>query len=630
MIQIKNISLSYGEQKLFDEISCSIKSNERIGLVGRNGTGKSTLLKSMVKPSLLEDGTISMPKNYRIAYMPQEMVLSSSKSILDETLTALDRIQELQKQIIFLEKSVNQDPTDTKAIDQLVAAHEELIELNPEKSEQKAIDVLIGLGFASNNLSKPVNELSVGWKMRIVLAKLLLQSADFYLFDEPTNHLDLMAKNWFIQFLKNASFGFMLVCHERYIMQELCDSIFELELGKGKKYHQRYHAYEEQKKHDYEILKQRQKLQEKDIKNKQKTIDRFRASASKSKMAKSMERALDKVERIVLPPDPKTIHFSIPEPTRSGKIVLELSKVSHSFNAQATDSAPHKLFENVNLEIKRQERVALIAPNGVGKTTLFNLITNRIPLQSGKITMGYKVEPALFHQDQHTIFSARNSIFENVVNKVKHKKESEIRAMLGCFLFEKEDINKKFGVLSGGEKNRVAMATVLLQDANFLLLDEPTNHLDIHAKDVLLQALKSFQGTIFFVSHDHDFIHHLATHIIELKPTGIFDWHGNYESLKQSTTQPTLDAATKKNKKTSEPKQKNNSQDHRLQKKKLNSIEKTIEKMEKAIKKQSDLFKNLQWNDPEYQIQHKKLQDLQHDLVNAHKEWETIMQHLII
>jgi len=634
MIQIKNISLSFGEQKLFDGTSCNIKPTERIGLVGRNGTGKSTLLKCIINKDMLEDGTISYPKDYRIAYMPQEVVLASTKSILDEALTAFDRIKELQKMIATLEKIVEKDHHDAKAIDQLIAAHEELIDLNPEKAEQKTIDVLLGLGFLKENLNKPVSSLSVGWKMRIVLAKLLLQDADFYLFDEPTNHLDLMAKNWFVEFLKKASFGYMLVCHERYIMEQLCESIFELELGSGKKYHMKYHAYEVQKKHDYAQLKQRHEQQDKEIKQKQRTIDRFRASASKSKMAKSMERSLQKVERLVLPPDPKSIRFSMPEPTRSGKVVLEVSNVSHSFKSNQTTDQPSldkQLFKDVNFDIKRQERVALIAPNGVGKTTLFNLITERIPIQKGKIDLGYKVESALFHQDQHTVFSSTDSIFDNVLQRVKNKSESAVRAMLGAFLFEKDTVKKKFGVLSGGEKNRVAMATVLLQDANFLLLDEPTNHLDIYAKDVLLQALKSYQGTIFFVSHDHDFLSHLATRIIELKPSGIFDWHGDYSALKQSTEAPK--EVRFKEKKITTPKEiktkKTTTKNNREGQKKVSQLEKKIQQTERFIRQQEALFENLEWNSPEYEKHNKKLNELKQKLATVNKEWETVMQELI-
>ena len=619
MIHINAISLHFGERSLFDDISLTIDHTDRIGLVGRNGSGKSTLLKAINNPAILDGGTIAIAKDKRVAYMPQEVVLLSDKTILEEAFGAFDRIEYLQRRTAELERIVQEDHHNTKAIDQLIAAHEELALLEPDQSLAQTKRVLNGLGFKEEQFDKPVSTLSVGWKMRIVLTKLLLQKADFYLFDEPTNHLDIVAKDWFIDFLQNAHFGFMLVCHERYLMEKLCDSIFEIELGKGKRYNMRYHAFEVQKEHDLALLTQQQTQQQKEIKHKRRTIDRFRASASKAKMAKSMERALDKIELIELPPSPKDIHFTFKDPIRPGRIVLEVKNASHSFGDR-------QLFKNVCAQVERFERVALIAPNGVGKTTLFNLIIGNLPLQEGSIEFGYNVHPTIFHQDQHTVFALEDSILNNVLNKVANKTETQVRSMLGSFLFTKDDVDKPFKVLSGGEKNRVAMATVLLQDANFLLLDEPTNHLDIYAKDILLNALKAYKGTLLFVSHDHDFINGLATRIIELTPSGTFSYQGNYESyrLHQESRSHQKDKAaanaTKNDRAINATQEKNNT----ANRKQIQKLERTIERLEKQIDKQEHTFAELTWGTSEYTKAEEKLSTLKDELARAMQEWEAL------
>lgn len=623
MIHIKDIQLNFGERLLFDDISLTIDQSDRIGLVGRNGSGKSTLLKAINNPSILDDGMIAIAKNKNVAYMPQEVVLLSDKSILEEAYTAHNRIEHLQKKIKELDIIVQEDHHNTKAIDQLVTAHEELALLEPDQAMAQTKQVLNGLGFKNEQFDAPVTTLSVGWKMRIVLAKLLLQKADFYLFDEPTNHLDIVAKDWFIEFLQQADFGFMLVCHERYLMEKLCSSIFEIELGNGKRYNMRYHAFEVQKEQDLALLEQQQTQQQKDIRQKRRTIERFRASASKSKMAKSMEKALDKVELIELPPKPKDIHFTFKDPIRSGRIVLEAHNVAHSFGER-------QLFTGVHCKIERAERVALIAPNGVGKTTFFNLIVGSLPLQHGSIEFGYNVHPTIFHQDQHAVFDLEDTVLNNVLHKTTNKTETQVRSMLGSFLFTKDDVNKPFKVLSGGEKNRVAMATVLLQDANFLLLDEPTNHLDIYAKDILLNALNAYKGTLFFVSHDHDFINGLATRIIELTPNGAFSYQGNYTSYKQHQKEREQlqldnkkDAAFQKKDPEESEQTNENKHDHK-NRKQAQKLERDIDRLEKKIAQQEHSFANLTWGTPEYENAHAKLNELKKELAETMKAWEAL------
>lgn len=523
MINIKNLELSFCSQVVFDSISVNVDQNARMGLVGRNGSGKSTLLKVIAKYQPVEGGTITVLPGKRLAYMPQEVVLQSDKSIIEETVAACGDIHEIQCRLKELESEIEQGNTSDSVINPYVELQEQLATLEPEKLRAQAERILLGLGFKREQLEQPVNNLSVGWKMRVVLAKLLLQKADFYLFDEPTNHLDIVAKDWFLGFLKASDFGFMLVCHERYFLDELCTSILALENGHAKVYKGNYSNFETQYAADLEQLQSSYARQQKELARRTETIERFKAKASKAKMAQSMQKQLDKVERITIPPAPKTVRFHFPETKRSGKIVLAVHDVAQKFGDK-------KLFEHVNLNIERGDRVALVAANGVGKTTLFNLIVGNLPLQHGAIEIGANVDKTIFAQDQNESLDFNANIFENARALCPKKSEQQIRSFLGAFLFGAEEIKKKVGVLSGGEKNRVAMSIVLMQDANFLLLDEPTNHLDMPSKEILIQALSEFTGTILFVSHDHYFINKLATRIVELTPKGAVNYQGNYDA----------------------------------------------------------------------------------------------------
>lgn len=522
MIQANNICLSFGEQKVFDNISFTVSPFDRIGLVGRNGSGKSTMLKAIAGQQHLDDGSVSIANKMTIAYMPQEVILESSKPVLEETLMACGDLVALQKEIAELDVRMHHNPTQAE-VERYAYAQAELGELNPARLVAQAQKILMGLGFNEAQLAKSVNELSVGWKMRIVLAQLLLKNADFYLFDEPTNHLDIVAKDWFLEFIKNAKFGFMLVSHERYFLDQVCTKILDLEWGKATFYNGNYSKYIVQKEYDMQMLASAHAQQQKEIKQKMAVIDKFRASAARSKQAQSMLKAVDKIDRIEIPPAPKTMSFTFPPIVQPGRVVLTVENVGHTFNNK-------QIFKNASFQIERGEKVAVVAPNGVGKTTLFNIIIGQLPRQEGKIELGYNVNATIFAQDQTKSLNVEKTIMENVTEKCPKKTEGEIRRFLGAFLFSNDDVHKKVKVLSGGEKNRVGMVCVLLQDANFLLLDEPTNHLDIPSKENLLSALKAYKGTILFVSHDHDFINEISNRILELTPNGIHSYIGNYES----------------------------------------------------------------------------------------------------
>ncbi|MBP7854639.1 ATP-binding cassette domain-containing protein [Candidatus Babeliales bacterium] len=520
MIFVKDVSLQYGEQILFDDISCTINKTDRIGLVGRNGAGKSTFLKLLDGKIGIDAGSIQMQKGSKIAYMPQEVVIASNKNVLDETLSALSDLYAMhdEKEKLFLK--IQDDANEIDMIRYSELEHE-LLERNFEGKRVQAELMLEGLGFDAKKQAMGVHELSVGWRMRIVLAKLLLQDADFYLFDEPTNHLDLSAKTWFLNFLKSGDFGYLLVCHDRYFLDKVCDITFELSLGKLTIYHGNYTYYITQKEIRSQHLQQAYEQQQREIKHKQRIIDKFKAG-TRASAAQSMMKALDKIEKIELDQQVKTMTLKLQVPPRAGQYVLTVKNVSFGFD--------RPLFDQVSFEIQREDKVALIAPNGTGKTTLFNLIAQKLPMQRGSIQLGYNVTTALFDQDQEKVLDPNKTILQEVSDSLPQVPESKIRAVLGALLFSGDDVYKFTKVLSGGERNRVAMAKVVLSNANFFLLDEPTNHLDIESKEVILQGLKSFEGTILFVSHDQDFVNRLATKIIELHEHGVYCFDGNYDA----------------------------------------------------------------------------------------------------
>lgn len=620
MIHVKNLCLSFGDQTLFDHLSFIIQTNQRIGLVGANGAGKSTLLKTLVGQQRPDEGSIAIAGQCKIAYMPQEVVLQSQKTVFDEALATFQELYHALTIITELEPIITLG-IDVARIDEYSEAQQFLRDFGLEQTKKEVAIVLTGLGFSTEQQQQSVSSLSVGWKMRLVLAKLLLQKADFYFFDEPTNHLDIVAKDWFLQFMETNECGFLLVCHERYFLDTLCTDILELELGCATWYKGNYSAYEQQKEHATLALEKAYEQQQRDIARKMETIERFRASASKAKMAQSMIKELESIDRITLPPKPKSINFNFGSATRAGKVVLTVDNISFAFGDK-------QIFSNVSFEIQRGERVALIAPNGTGKTTLFNTVAGIYKPQSGSITLGHNVDYALFAQDQNAILPPRKTIFEHVVASCPSKTEQEVRGILGAFLFSNDTIHKKLHVLSGGEKNRVSMIVTLLQNANFLMLDEPTNHLDMQSKEILLKALLNFTGTIFFVSHDHDFVNKLATRILELTPERVVSYDGNYTEYlyqKQLASSPTANiknTTTERQKKPCESKQLFEAR------KQLKKLEQSIENYEQKIRLLETHFSQFIYGSNEYQKHETQLQEIRKLLATSMKTWEDLQKKI--
>lgn len=584
MFIIKNLSLRFNNQVIFDNAGLHVSSTDRIGLVGRNGAGKSTLLRLIAQghPAVQRIGS------KKIGYVPQEITLSSDLPVREEVISWATDLDEQDRIMLQVE----------------------------------GLKMLAGLGFSQEQLQMPASSLSVGWRMRLVLAQLLLQKADFYLFDEPTNHLDLIAKDWLIDYLKSAPWGFMIVCHDRYVLDVLCDKVVEVERGALTSYSGNYEAYEAQKAENLERLKAAYAVQQKDLARKRETIERFRASASKAAMAKSMERQLEKVEVIQLPPEDPEISFEFPKPASIQRQVLAVQRLTFGYDAQKP------IFSNISFGIERGWKVAIVARNGVGKTTLLNVAQGRLAAQEGSVAWSELAHRAYFEQDQGLALDQSKSIMDHITAAIPRSVPLTVaRSILGCFLFTGDSVDKKIRVLSGGEKNRVAMATVLLQQANVLLLDEPTNHLDIMSKKVLAQALEAYPGTILFVSHDRDFINRVATHILDLSPQRALLFEGNYESyLLQKRHVQDLGLPADNAPKASAPAQavapKNNNFESR---KELASIERSLERIEAEISKLGLKLAGCEYGTPVFSKLSLEIDGLVQKKHELYARWEDLM-----
>lgn len=611
MIIVRDLSLSFGTQKIFDDVDVTFGATQKVGVVGRNGSGKSTLLKVIAGQQTVDEGTITLDGTKTIAYMPQDIVFSSTKTVTEEIFSVFDKYLQLEKERDRIEQQLTEGSEDAA---QLIERYNRLIDIlqlfDRTDAQQRTDDIMNHLGFSEQQQQQTVDMLSVGWKMRIVLAKLLLQQADFYLFDEPTNHLDIVTKEWFLSFLQKASFGFLLVTHDRYFLEKACTTIFELERGKGTMYYGNFELYLAQKEERLVAQKAAYERQQKDIARKQETIDRFRASASKAKSMQSMMKKIEKMELIEIEPPLPTVSFHFPPTVRSGRVVLTLKDISYAFGNK-------QLFSHVSCEILRGQKLALVAPNGKGKTTLFNIITGKLPLQHGSIEFGHNVVPAFFEQDQTLVLNPEHTIMEEVSNACRDVSETTIRTFLGSFLFRSDEIHKKIKVLSGGEKNRVAMIKVLLQKANLLLLDEPTNHLDLYAKDVLLQSLQQYDGTMIFVSHDHNFIQNLATGILALTPQGLHYYPGTFEEFlddeKRKNNKPAIQKTTIVSH--DEPKATSVT-------KKIKQLETDIQRLELEEQKLIKQLELLAYGTAEYDKAIHKLAAIKTNLVMRMEEWE--------
>lgn len=621
MILIRNLSLTFNAQCIFDHIDLTLSKKQRIGLFGLNGAGKSTLLRSIAGIEHSYNGSISIERGFKVGYMPQEVILESDKSIFEETMTVFSVLIAAQNELKKVELELQYHPESVDLVSRYAELCEEIAYCEPEKKRIECEKILQGLGFSKNRFGAAVSTLSTGWKMRIVLAKLLLQSADFYLFDEPTNHLDMIAKEWFLNFLKTQHFGFLLVCHEKYLLNQVCNQILELERGKATMFTGNYDTYVTQKEARREQLLVAYEAQQREIKELEATINRFRAG-TRAAQAQSMIKRLEKIERIQIPPSLKKVSFHFPVVKQSSRIVLTVKDLSYAYGSKL-------IFQHCSFLIERGNRIAIVAPNGTGKTTLIKVIQGTLKQSSGVLQWGEHISIAVFDQDQRHSLDQRMTVFENAQKDTSANRE-KIRGLLGAFLFDADAIAKPVSVLSGGEQNRLGMVRVLLKNANFLLLDEPTNHLDIPSKEVLVSALAGYEGTMLFVSHDHDFIKGLATHILELNQDGAHIYGCDYETYlyqKRSGQEHALTTASSTV--SSQQKEKGvfekNAQEKKQQKKELREIENKISVLEKKVRHLEESFVSLAYGTSEFQRADIQLKQDRKKLEELLKEWERFL-----
>jgi ATP-binding cassette subfamily F protein 3 len=531
MIQLSGAGKRYGHKLLFENADWLITPESRIGLVGANGTGKSTVMKILAGSESLDYGTISRAKGISTGYLPQDGLTMTGHTIFAECLSVFAELDAIEKEMEALTRSMSEldhaGPEYSSVADRYQKLEHEFVARDGYTLEAQVGQVLSGLGFRRDDWTRRTEEFSGGWQMRIALAKLLLQKPNLLLLDEPTNHLDLEARNWLEEYLTAYPYAFVLISHDRYFLDITVKRIVEIWNKQMHFYAGNYDQYLAGKTARKEQLESAYKTQRDRIEQLEVFINRFRYTATKAKQVQSRIKELEKMERIQIPEEEKTVHFSFPQPKPSGRIVAEFSNVAKSYGERG--AGEHKVFERVSFMIERGERIALVGVNGAGKSTLIKLLANQEPLSAGEYKLGHNVEPDYFAQDQYKELDPEARILDDLGELSAASTQTQLRSLLGCFLFSGDDVFKRIGVLSGGERNRYALLKMLLHPANFLLLDEPTNHLDLRAKDVLLEALMKYTGTVVFVSHDRYFIDKLATRVFEIGDGKVEIYPGNYE-----------------------------------------------------------------------------------------------------
>jgi ATP-binding cassette subfamily F protein 3 len=529
MIQLSNLSKSFGDRVLLDAVSWQIDNRERVGLSGPNGAGKTTLLKMLAGIDEPDSGQVVKPAGLTIGYLPQDGLHHTGRTLVEEAGQAFKTLLDMRAEIAQLEDRLASDADDEAGHGghaAMLTRYSELQEtfrrLEGYSVDLKIHTVLRGLGFSKEDLEKPTETFSGGWQMRIALAKLLLGRPGLLLLDEPTNHLDLEARNWLEEYLADYPHAVILVSHDRFFLDAVVTRITDIGLRTLTDYPGNYSSYLREREERMERLRQQKRDQDDEVARMKAFIDRFRYQATKAAQVQSRIKMLDKIVPIEIPPERKRVHFTFPACAKSGRMVLDLRGVSKAYGTR-------QVFSGINVHIERGDRIALIGPNGVGKSTLMRMLSGVEAPDSGTRTEGHQVVMQYFAQDEATRLDPTPTVYQTLAGDAPIHMVPHIRNILGGFLFSGDDVDKPVRVLSGGERTRLAVARMLLRPSNTLLLDEPTNHLDLDSKDVLLEALEDFGGTLIFVSHDRYFVDKLATKVIEIGDGHALIYPGTYE-----------------------------------------------------------------------------------------------------
>ncbi len=632
ILSCKDITKSYGTDIILKKINFNLEEHEKAAVVGVNGAGKTTLFKIITDNLSYDDGQLYIPKNTTIGYLEQNVDIRSEKTIYEEMLSVFESIFELEEKLHSMERKMSSlsDSEYSSFMEQYARFQHEFEESDGYSCKSRINGVLKGLGFTEGEYSQQVCTLSGGQKTRVFLGKLLLMKPDILLLDEPTNHLDIDSIQWLEDFLKSYSGACLIISHDRYFLDRTVSKIIDIENGKSSVYNGNYSFFIKQKDAVRAAQLKQYANQQREIRHQEEVIKTLRQfNREKSiKRAESREKALERMEKIERPENlPEKMHLRLTPQIQSGNDVLSVEDLSMSFGN-------NKLFSNVSFEIKRREKVAIIGPNGIGKSTLFKIILNELRPDLGKVVLGVNVNPGYYDQEHHEL-DDKNTIFDEIHNAYPNMTNGEIRNVLASFVFTEDDVFKTIGTLSGGEKGRVSLAKIMLSKSNFLILDEPTNHLDMYSKEILEDAINNYDGTVLYISHDRYFIDKTAERTLELSRDGITQYLGNYsycmekkaekarieELNKENSKTPVQSASVHSDSKTDWLAQK---EEQAKARKKANDIK----KVEDEIEKTENLIKSLEEKlfDPEISADSGKVKELYEEKVALEEKLEELYE----
>jgi len=638
MISLDKINLSFGGFELFKEISFLVNPKDRIGLIGKNGAGKTTLLKIISQNETPTSGAVGIPKDVSIGYLPQQMKISDTRNLKEETEQAFHELLQIQQQIAKLNTEIAEREDYTSEaylniLNKVTELNERFQLLGGDNYESELEKTLLGLGFERSDFGRPTSDFSGGWRMRVELAKLLLRKPDVFLLDEPTNHLDIESIQWLEDFLKDYNGAVVLVSHDKAFLNAVCNRTIEISLGKILDQKMNYSAFIEWKQEQREINLAAYRNQQKMIEDTERFIERFRYKSSKAVQVQSRIKQLEKLDRIEIEEeDNSTLKLNFPPAPRSGRVIVEGKNITKSYGDLL-------VLKNIDLTIENGEKVAFVGRNGEGKTTLARIIMSELE-HEGTLNLGHNVKVGYFAQNQAQLLNEELTVFETIDEIAVGDIRTKIRDLLAAFLFRGDDIDKKVKVLSGGEKSRLAMIRLMLEPVNFLILDEPTNHLDMRSKEILKNALNNFTGTVLVVSHDRDFLDGLVTCVYEFRNKkakqylgGIFDflYRKKMESLKELEVQKgkTNKAANATPKQSSEltfEEQKEINRNIARLEKKVTTTEEEIATIEARIKEMDKILSSSE-NISDHSV-YDDYEKMKHKLEQVMYEWELVHEEL--